>query len=188
MFYCLDLKKMLNRLMTVIFVLSIVAVSARYFVLPRIFGRGNRELVEKYAKEYELEESVVYAVIYAESGFDSNALSPKGAKGLMQITDRTGEWGAEETGIENFETNMLFDPETNIHIGCWYLSVLLKQYDYKLDTALAAYNAGSGNVSRWLYDVEYSSDLMTLDKIPFEETRKYILKVNAVKKIYDFLY
>ena len=78
-------------------------------------------------------------------------------------------------------------PEINILIGCWYLNKLINQYD-NVETALAAYNAGSGNVSRWLADDEYSSDGIRLDYIPYKKTRNYVKKVQQAKKIYEYLY
>ena len=110
----------------------------------------HSEIIEKYAQKYGLEPSLVYAVINTESGFRADALSPKGAKGLMQIMDKTGEWGFQmmEMGGD-FYPDMLYDPEINIAIGCWYLNRLILQYR-DVNTALAAYNAGSGNVSKWL--------------------------------------
>ena len=65
----------------------------------------------------------------------------------MQIMPETGEWAAELMGMSEYDSEMLYDPETNIHIGCWYLRYLLDMYEGNLPTALAAYNAGLGNVS-----------------------------------------
>ncbi|MCQ4727299.1 lytic transglycosylase domain-containing protein [Anaerotignum faecicola] len=188
MFYCFNFKNFFKKLVMTIIVIGALAAIVRYIILPSIFIRKYGELVEKYSAEYDLDENLVYAVIFVESNFDESAVSVKDAKGLMQITDRTGTWGAEEIGIEGFSPEMLFEPEINIHIGCWYLNVLSKQYDFEIETALAAYNAGSGNVSGWLEDGEYSSDLRTLHTIPFEETQKYVMKVTAIKKVYDYIY
>ncbi len=187
MFYFFNLKK-LRSIFKIFLVLIVLGFLARYFVMSFIFEKPFNSFVEKYSQEFSLDEHLVYSVMFNESRFDKNALSYKNAKGLMQITDRTGIWGAEVNKIENFETSFLFDPEINIKIGCWYLSALIKQYDGEIDTAVAAYNAGSGNVSGWLKNEEYSADLKTLEKIPFEETEKYVQKVKIVKKIYDFLY
>jgi len=145
--------------------------------------------VEKYSQEYGLDQNLVYSIIKAESGFDAQAISPRNAKGLMQILDSTGEWAAEKIGIGNFESRMLFEPQTNIRIGCWYIERLLNQYDQNIELALAAYNAGSGNVSKWLKDTSISRNGKTLDRIPFEETKKYVDKIkkynNMYKKLYD---
>ena len=75
----------------------------------------------------------------------------------------------------------------NIKIGCWYLDKLIHQFD-GIQTALAAYNAGSGNVSKWLLDSKYSDDGKTLKEIPYGETKRYVKKVIITQKIYQWLY
>ncbi|MEA5085329.1 MAG: lytic transglycosylase domain-containing protein [Lachnospiraceae bacterium] len=187
MFYCFSLRG-LRKIGTYFLFLVAVVLGIRFFALPNLFCREHKNLVEKYAKENGLEESLVYAVMFVESRFDENAVSSKGARGLMQISAITGKWGADVLNIENFTEESLFDAETNIKIGCWYLSVLFKQYGNNQDTVIAAYNAGSGNVSKWLGDENYSSDGINLYEIPFGETEKYVRKVNIVKKIYEFIY
>lgn len=187
MFYCFSLRGLRKTGTYFLFLLTVVC-GIRFFALPNLFCREHKDFVEKYAKENGLEESLVYAVMFVESRFDENAVSSKEARGLMQISATTGKWGADVLNIENFTEESLFDAETNIKIGCWYLAVLFKQYENNQDTMIAAYNAGSGNVSKWLGDENYSSDGINLYKIPFGETEKYVRKVNIVKKIYEFIY
>lgn len=146
------------------------------------------EYVVKYSDEYELDKNLVYSIIKAESGFDHQAISPRDAKGLMQILDSTGEWAAEKIKIEDFESSMLLEPETNIRIGCWYIAKLLDQYNQNTELALAAYNAGSGNVSKWLKDTSISKNGKTLDNIPFEETKNYVAKIKKYNNMYKKLY
>ena len=83
---------------------------------------------------------------------------------------------------------MLYDPETNIMIGTWYLNTLYKEFDGNLDLVLASYNAGSGNVNKWLKDEEYSNDGKNLTIIPFKETKEYIERINDSYKIYSKIY
>ncbi len=135
------------------------------------------EIIEKYAAEYDLDPLLVAAVINVESKFDEKAQSGKGAKGLMQVIDKTGAWAASEIGIQDFQEEQLYDAETNIRIGCWYLDRLGYEFDNELLLILAAYNGGSGNVSKWLRNPDYSNDGEKLDTIPFKETREYVLKV-----------
>ena len=141
--------------------------------------------VAKYARENDLPEYLVAAVINAESGFDKYASSHV-AKGLMQVTDETAKWICTKIEIPYYD-GITFDAETNIRIGCWYLKFLIDKYE-NLDTALAAYNAGLGNVNKWLSQREYSSDRRTLKKIPFPETEKYILRVRRMMGIYQKAY
>jgi soluble lytic murein transglycosylase len=141
--------------------------------------------IKAASSKYGIKPSAVCAVIHAESRFAEKALSPKGAAGLMQITMPTAQWVAGKIGME-FNDSDIFDPEINITIGCWYLSWLMERYD-NADVVSAAYNAGSGNVDKWLVNAEYSSDGETLRKIPFKETNDYVHRVRMNKKIYDMI-
>ena len=97
------------------------------------------ESVEKYAAEYDVPESVVYAVIKTESGFTPDAVSLKGAIGLMQITPDTFDWLCSKTGGEA-NALLLYEPDTNIRYGTYFLSLLHNEYK-AWDTVYAAYNA-----------------------------------------------
>ena len=141
--------------------------------------------VEKYAEEYNLDENLVYSLIKAESKFNENALSRRGAKGLMQIADITRDWAIEE--LELNDDIDIYDPETNIRVGCWYLNTLYKEFG-KTELVIAAYNGGSGNVKKWLSDEEYSQDGENLHTIPFLETDRYITKVKKYYEQYNMLY
>lgn len=166
----------------------ILLVSFGYcVVLPRILPLRYQELVERYAAENRLEESLVYAVIFCESHFEPEAVSSADAKGLMQVTNETGWWAAEQMGLQP-ETIDLTDPETNIRIGCWYLGWLYEKFDGVQDTALAGYNAGHGNVAKWLANEEMSRDGITLDEIPYGETKSYVKRVELAEKIYRLVY
>ena len=147
--------------------------------------------VEQYAEEFGVPVDLVYAVIKTESGFDSSAVSRKGAIGLMQMMPATFEWLTDDILREYLGIGMLYDPETNIKYGTYYLSRLYNRFG-DWDTALAAYNGGEGNVSEWLKDKKYSDDGIRLktDKIPdeFSETKNYVKKVNKALKKYKELY
>lgn len=147
-----------------------------------------KEFVAEYSLENNLDPCLVLAVIKTESNFRPKVVSRRNAKGLMQISDKTGKWGAERLKLEDYTTDRLFDPETNIAIGCWYLGVLMKQYEGNLDLVLAAYNGGSGNVSQWLKDKSLSHSGKTLDRIPFKETERYVKKVRNSYTQYKRLY
>ena len=143
------------------------------------------DIICKYSKEYEIPPELISAMINTESHYNTHASRKKGAKGLMQIIKMTADWGAEEIGIEDYDYTRIEEPEINIQIGAWYISKLIKQYDNK-ETALAAYNAGSGNVSLWLSNEAYSKDGKVLDTVPFEETKKYVKKVLFYEKFYKY--
>lgn len=181
-----SLSKFIKRLAA--WLLFIVCMALCLFCVVCIaFPMEHYDLIKKYSAEYNLDTATVCAFINAESHFDNEAESHKGAKGLMQIMDQTALWAAEEIPIEDFQMEDITDPETNIQIGCWYLNRLTRQFNGDETLMMAAYNAGSGNVTGWLYNDEYSSDGKTLDKIPYEETERYVNKINFYKKVYSFL-
>ncbi len=171
------------------FLLCILCVIIRYIVLPTlIFPMTYKSQVYESARHYDIDPLLIFSIIKAESKFNPSAISNRGAKGLMQIMDQTGQWAATELKLSGFTTDQLFDPKTNIELGSWYVAKLLKQYDGDISTLLAAYNAGTGNVYKWRNNTEYSLDGVTLDYIPFLETRDYVQKVNRNLKFYRFLY
>ncbi len=132
------------------------------------------------AGKFGVEPSLVAAVIKAESRFDPEATSSRGAYGLMQLLPETARFVSERTGISGDYR----DPETNIRIGTRYLSYLQSRYDGDQRLALAAYNSGEGRVDRWLSrgDFDVSRD------IPFAETRDYVRNVTESQRVYEDLY
>ena len=130
----------------------------------------------------------MYAVIRTESGFDPQAVSSADARGLMQLTADTLDWAVSKSpGAEPVGGEDLFRPEVNIRYGVYVLKLLGEQFK-EPDTVLAAYNAGMGNVRRWLKDPAYSQDGETLTAIPFEETRNYVQRVRDAQAMYRELY
>jgi len=125
------------------------------------------------AEEHGLDPALVAAVVRCESRFAADAVSRCGAIGLMQIMPDTGAWIAQQLAIPDFETDQLFEPAHNLRFGIWYLSHLVERFGNQRD-ALAAYNAGPGNVERWQSGSE----------VVFEETRLYIERVSRSIPIY----
>ena len=143
--------------------------------------------VEKYAKEYNLEPTLVFGVIRTESDFDVYAVSSADAKGLMQITDETASDCAKKIKMKNYTSDMLFDPETNIKLGCYYLNYLIGKYKH-VSNALAAYNGGPGNADDWIESDENTDSSGKLVNIPFSETQNYVRRVLEAQQMYKELY
>ncbi len=145
-----------------------------------------REHIFRHAAANGLDPFLVTAIIKVESGFQSDALSARGAVGLMQLMPQTGQWVAAKRG-ETYSAALLLDPETNIRFGTWYLAHLNREFDDAV-VALAAYNGGRGNVKKWLSDRTWTGAPTDLDQIPFAETRQFVRKTVWTHRVYTYLY
>lgn len=147
-----------------------------------------KEYVDKYSAEFNIPPYVIFAIIDVESDFRPYISSDAGARGLMQMMPSTFEWltSARHLG-ENLHLDALYDPEVSIRYGAYYLSYLLEKF-HDWDTVFAAYNAGEGNVSKWLLDSELSDGQGNLTSIPFKETESYVKKVNKSADYYKNTY
>lgn len=144
------------------------------------------EIVKENSECYAVPESVIYAVIKCESGFDASAESGAGAIGLMQLLPETYEELARRAG-ESFDTGLLYDPKTNIRYGTFLLSLLYERYG-NWETAYAAYNAGEPTVNEWLDDPAHSDGQGGLKDIPYRETRNYVKRIRKARSVYERLY
>lgn len=180
------------RWLIVMIVLLIVLVVLAFVITDKMQYQINpmkyQDLIQKYAHEYELDPYLVAAVIKVESNYRADAVSNRGAMGLMQVMPDTGAWIAPKIGMDGFENEMLLEPEVNIRLGCWYLKYLYDRFDGKMDAILCGYNAGHNATERWLQNPDYSSDGKTFDKIPASDAQKYVDKVNAAYETYQRLY
>lgn len=180
------MKKILLVIFSVITTLCILLV-ATYNIMIYLYPRKYSEFVKKYADEYGLEQSLVYAIIKCESNFDPSCVSHAGAIGLMQITVPTFEWAALKANDTENTQSALYNQQINIKYGCYIFSIFYNEFA-DIKTALACYNAGRGKVLSWLENSEYSDDGILLKKIPYSETDNYVKKVKTVKQIYELLY
>ncbi len=158
---------------------------ARRFIYPTNYG----EYISEYSAEFEVDEYFIFAVVKTESNFDPNATSDVGARGLMQLMPDAYEWvkfRMDDKRVTTFDN--MYDPEFNVEYGTFMLSLFLEEYSGNYETALAAYHSGRGNVNKWLDDPEYSSDGVSLDKIPSAATAHYVDKVMRAYKSYTILY
>lgn len=146
----------------------------------------KKEIIE-YSNKYNIQPQLVAAVINVESRYNKDAISQKGAIGLMQLMPSTAKWIAEKIDFENYNDELLFQPNVNIEFGCYYLSYLKGKFGGTTEI-LASYNAGEGTVRKWLNDDRYSVDSTMLSTIPYFETNKYIERVNKNLKYYTKKY
>ena len=142
----------------------------------RTYPMEYESLIRIYSEIYEIPPAYTAAVILAESAYDPEAVSSANAQGLMQLLPPTAEWIAERLG-DVYREGSLFDPETNIHYGCWYLGFLMKRYNGDMRCASSAYHQGQGTVDKWLSDPRYSPDGATLAVIPSNTTDTYVQRV-----------
>ena len=136
------------------------------------------QIVRVHAANYRLDPALLAAVIYQESKYRSDVRSSSGAIGLMQLLPTTAKGIALHTGGTRFRVEDLYNPELNVRYGSWYLRHLLDRYGDE-QTALAAYNAGQRNVDRWR---------RTGEGIAFGQTRRYVDRVEMLKRLYRRAY
>lgn len=134
------------------------------------------ELVD-LASEHGLDPALIAAVVRCESRFRTQAVSSRGAVGLMQLMPETGAWIAQQLGLPDFEADRLTEPALNLRLGIWYLRHLLDRFGNE-DDALAAYNAGPSNAERW---ADGSGSV-------FPETRAYVERVSRSVPVYRFYF
>ncbi|MBE7024388.1 MAG: lytic transglycosylase domain-containing protein [Ruminococcaceae bacterium] len=163
------------------------AGNGKEFVLKNIYPVKYQDYVERYAEEYSLDKYLVYSVIKVESGFDPEAYSRMGAKGLMQLMDKTASECNEKGNFGYRIPSDLYDPEKNIRLGCFYLSSLYEIYG-DMELVITAYNGGTGNVDKWLDDDKLADGKGGLADIPYEETKNYVEKVQRTFEAYNKLY
>ena len=137
-------------------------------LLPFLYPEYYKEYVEKYAKIYNIDKYLIYSIIKRESLFKTEGVSGASAYGLMQLIMPTAKMFDKNITVEG-----LLNPETNIEIGTKYLSYLMKKYNEDLTIVIPSYNAGEGNVARWV--TKYGE--ITANVIPYGETKRYYKKV-----------
>ena len=178
--------------------IAILALGVLGLTLVIAFDREPRSFIQAYPMEYTdlirryagdngLEPAYVASVILAESSYDPQAVSSVNAQGLMQILPDTGEWIAgkfDETYVEG----CLFDPDTNLRYGCWYLGFLMDRYGGDMTCASSAYHQGQGTVDKWLRDPSISEDGLTLTSIPSDATKTYVQRILKYYEKYEKRY
>ena len=158
-------------------------------LLPYLYPLAYAQQVDKLALTAGLDPLLVHAVMREESRFSGTLVSSAGAIGLMQVIPTTGRWVASQLALDDYDEHSLFDRDVSLTLGTWYLGYLWKEFDGNLIHVLAAYNAGPGNVRRWLNADNVPEDVDGfIETIPLDETRNYIKKVLGTYGNYLQLY
>ena len=197
------LRIMLITLCVAVFFTSAVAITRAYLRAQEDRRRLEAEAAERaqhplefaslivqYSLAQNLDPALVSAVILCESSFNPKAESRLGARGLMQLMEDTAAWVAHKLDEDDasYSFDLLYDAETSIRFGTWYLGYLGRRFNGDATKVVCAYHAGQGNVDAWLKNPQYSSDGVTLDVIPTKDTAAYASRVLRARDVYRKYY
>lgn len=172
------MKKLIKFIIKLFIIIFLVELVYLYFI-PKKYD----DIIDKYSSEYNVDRSLVKAVIFKESRFKDTAVSSKGAIGLMQLMPSTALWLMNKLKIEDYKIE---SADNNIRLGTYYLSYLMNLMDSDEEHALLAYNAGLENAKRWVNSEGYSKEDMD-NYVDFNETRKYVREIKLTKNIISFM-
>ncbi len=139
-----------------------------------VYPMPYRDLIETWSAQRQLNPLLVAALIRQESRFMPSIRSGVGAAGLMQVMPGTAAWIKDRSDIDAYN---LDDPLDNIKLGTWYLDYTHREYNNHSLFAVASYNAGPGNIARWIERGGFTDDDDFAEKIPFPETHGYVRAV-----------
>jgi soluble lytic murein transglycosylase len=148
------------------------------WISPARFQRYDK-LIAAVATEHQLDPMLVKALVWRESRFDRDKVGTAGERGLMQVSPKAANEWAREHRIANFTLEQLFDPETNLEAGSWYLRRAIEHWHTETDPlpfALAEYNAGASRAQRWV-GVDGITGSEFLGHIDFPATRQYVKSI-----------
>lgn len=158
------------------------------FLGKMLYPLEFKQEIRQNAANYDVDPFLLAAIIRVESNFKPDMKSRKGAYGLMQLMPDTAEWVVSTARFSPDWLNQLDKPDINIRLGSWYLGWLHRQFEGNVYAAIAGYNAGQGNVAKWLQSGEWDGTLENTDRIPYGETRHYIQRVLYYYKKYRKFY
>ena len=136
-----------------------------------LFPFPYQQIIIENAQQEQINPLLVISVMRKESSFAPEVRSWAGAVGLMQLLPNTARWVSQQTDLSDY---VLTKPADNIKIGTWYIAHNHQRYDYNSLLAIASYNAGTGNVSRWVKRYGLQDPDLFVEKIPFPETKDYV--------------
>ena len=156
-------------------------------ILKYLYPIKFEEEVYKYSEELDIDPMLTFAIIKTESNFKEQVVSRSGAIGIMQLMESTAKEQAKKLDIK-YSKEILYDAEINLKIGLNYFNTLLDYYNQNYILAFAAYNAGLGNVQKWISEGTIKLDGSDIENIPFKETNMYVRKIIKNYEIYKKLY
>lgn len=186
-------RKKLKLVIIIIFLLILVLgliniVKLQDIILKKFYPIYYQEYVEKFSDENNVDKYMIYAIIKAESNFKTDVKSGSNAIGLMQLLEKTALEMSNTIENQDINEQDLYLPEVNIKLGTSYYAYLLKCYNGNNILALTAYNAGMGNVDKWIKEGIIKADGSDIENIPYKETNNYVRKILRNYKIYLKLY
>lgn len=184
----MELMKKKKYVLSFIFLLVIFLLLDSSLVLKMMFPVSYKQEIKNSASHYNVDPYLIMAIIQIESKYDPSQISRKGAVGLMQVMPNTAKWIIEQAHFSKMAKEYLDEPDLNIELGSWYVNFLYKEFDHNLYATIAAYNAGPGNVRKWLNEGVWDGQRETVGNIPFGETRHYVQKVLYYQEKYHKIY
>lgn len=183
------MKKKILILSIIIIILIVIykIFNIENIILKYLYPIKYEEYVVKYSNELNIDPMLSYAIIKTESNFKTEVISKSGAVGLMQLMDNTAKEQAQKLNVE-YTNETLLNPEKNILLGLNYFSTLLNKFNQNYILAFTAYNAGLGNVQKWISNGTIKEDGTDIENIPFKETNMYVRKIISNYEMYKKLY
>ena len=181
------------RIILIFFIILLLSITAyKVFnidekILKYLYPMKYKEIVYQYSEELNIDPILTFAIIKTESDFEEKAKSKSGAVGLMQLMDNTAKEQAIKLNMK-YSKEMLYDPEMNLKLGLNYFNTLLDYYEQNYILAFASYNAGLGNVQKWIQEGVIKEDGNDIENIPFKETNLYVRKIIKTYDLYKKLY
>ena len=183
----------ITKIILTIFIILIVSIiiykmfNIDEIILKCLYPIKYKEQVYKYSEELNIDPMLTFAIIKTESNFNEKAESRSGAVGLMQLMDNTAKEQSSKLDIK-YNREMLYDPDMNLKLGLNYFNTLLDYYNQNYILAFASYNAGLGNIQKWIQEGIIREDGSDIENIPFKETNIYVRKIIKTYELYKKIY
>ncbi|WP_394020200.1 lytic transglycosylase domain-containing protein [Anaerococcus cruorum] len=181
--------KFIGKVIGYILLAILLAIVLSYGIIAYQTSRTKinyQDQITETSENFNIDPLLTASIVKVESDFDNDAQSHQGAQGLMQLLDDTARHSAEVIGMDYYPEK-LNDIDYNLKLGVGYYNYLIKYYNNQ-ELALAAYNGGVGNVDKWINDGILDKENPDISKIPFEETRQYVTKVESTYDVYKTFY